>query len=410
MPWEEDNNNIRSGHRNPEEFKQDTFRTITLSSEEGIKAVIAKPKGKNTMDVVSYLFDKSKGWTLEKAKEWFEQHQRKNKESLNWFGEIRDTPGVRNLIRGKALHPIRTFHPEEWPQVREYLEEELKKSAPTLTGKPLLLDHFHPLRGEVLGAEYSDGAIEYVAKLDDPEVLAKIKDGEIRHCSVEFEWKSLEQINGIAPRGLNFTGLSLLESFEPGDPQTTVELWSQIAEAIKRVKESKNVHSNIDSRGKEQASAEPNEFIFYLIRDPAAFLEERFSTVWVDRTNGIQGLYSYLREKPESPNPVALLFLKANGWTLEKVQGWLRDHPQYSRLSQPQPVPTSVGIQLANDKIEKMKPALVEAILPSETEPPLKPSDLVSKRDILNLLPERVPIHWGYGPAELVRRLKSKLE
>jgi hypothetical protein len=409
LPWEEDNDYIRSGHRNQDEFRQDTFRTITLSGEEGIKAVIAKQKGKNTMEVVSYLFEKSKGWTLGKAKEWFEKHQNKNKESFKWFGNIRDQPGVRNLIRGKALHPIRTYHPEEWPQVREYLEDELQKSAPTLTGKPLLLDHFYPLRGEVLGAEYNDGAIEYVAKLDDPEVLGKIKDGKIKQCSVEFEWKSLEQVDGIAPRGLNFTGLSLLESFEPGDPRTTVEVWEAIVAGLK---ESKHARSNIASLVKEQASAEPNEFIFYLIRDPAAFLEERFSSVWVDQTNGIQGLYGYLREKQETLQPMALLFMKANNWTLEKMQGWLRDHPQYVRQSQPQSqlVAASAGIQPANVTMEKKKPAIVEAILPSETELNLQPSDFVSKKEILSLLPERVPIHWGYGPTELVRRLKNKLE
>jgi len=102
--------------------------------------------------------------------------------------------------------------------------------------------------------------------------------------------------------------------------------------------------------------------------------------------------------------------MKANSWTLEKVQSWLRDHPQYVRQSQPQPVSASVGIQPTNIAIEQRKPALAEAILPSETEQLLSPSGLVSKREILELLPERVPIHWGYGPAELVRRLKSKLE
>jgi hypothetical protein len=386
MPWEEDNDTIRSGHRNPDEFQPDTFRTIMLSSEEGIKAVIAKPKGKHAMEVASYLFEKSKGWTLEKAKEWFEQHQRKEKESFKWFGEIKHTPEAHNLIHGKALHPIRTVHPEEWPEVREYLEEELRRSAPTLVGKPLVLDHHRPLQGEVLNAEYKDGAIEYVAKLADREVLDKIGQGKIKHCSVEFEWGSLERVNGFSPRNIKFTGLSLLENFEPGDPLTTVEVWEAI---IAKLKEAK------------QASAEPNEFIFYLVQDPAAFLEERFNSVWIDQTNGLQGLYGYLREKSDSPQPMALLFMKANGWTLEKVQSWLRDHPQYVRQSQPHPVSTST--------IEQRKPAFVEAILPSETEQSLSPSGLVSKKEILELLPERVPIHWGYGPSELVRRLKSKL-
>ena len=387
MPWEEDNDYIRSGHRNPDEFQPDTFRTITLGSEEGIKAVIAKPKGKHTMEVASYLFEKSKGWTLEKAKEWFEQHQRKGKEAFQWFGEIKQALEAHNLIHGKALHPIRTVHPEEWPEVREYLEEELRRSAPTLVGKPLVLDHNRPLQGEVLNAEYNDGAIEYVAKLADHEVLDKIRQGKIKHCSVEFEWGSLERVNGFSPRNIAFTGLSLLENFEPGDPFTTVDVWEAI---IAKLKEAK------------QVSAEPNEFIFYLVQDPSAFLEERFSTVWIDQTNGIQGLYGYLREKLDSPQPMALLFMKANGWTLEKVQSWLRDHLQYVRQSQPQPVSTSA--------VESRKPAFAEAILPSETEQLLSPSDLVSKREILELLPERVPMHWGYGPAELVRRLKSKLE
>jgi len=396
LPWEEDNDYIRSGHRNQDEFRPDTFRTITLSSEEGIKAVIAKPKSKSTMDVASYLFEKSKGWTLEKAKEWFEHHQRKDKESLKWFGEITHTPNTYNIIHGKALHPIRTVHPEEWPEVRDYLEEELRRSAHTLVGKPLFLDHNRPLRGEVLTAEYKDGAIEYAAKLVDPEVLSKIGQGKIKHCSVEFEWGSLERVNGFSPRNITFTGLSLLENFEPGDSLTTVEVWEAI---IARLKEAR------------EASAEPNEFIFYLVEDPASFLEERFSSIWIDQTNGIQGLYGYLREKPDSPQPMALLFMKANGWTLDKVQSWLNDHTQYvRRQSQLQRVSTAIGAQPTIVAIEKKKPDLVEAILPSETEQLLSPAGLVSKREILELLPERVPIHWGYGPAELVRRLKSKLE
>jgi len=394
LPWEEDDDYIRSGHRNPDEFRSDTFRTISLSREEGIKAVIAKPKDKHTMEVASYLFEKGKGWTLEKAKEWFEQHRRKEKESFNWFGEIKHTPEAHNIIHGKALHPIRTVHPEEWPEVRQYLEEDLRESAPTLIGKPLILDHHRPLQGEILTAEYKDGAIEYVAKLADQEVLDKIRRGKIKHCSVEFEWGSLERVNGVSPKNITFTGLSLLENFEPGDPLTTVEVWEAI---IAKLREAK------------QASAEPNEFIFYLVQDPSAFLEERFSSFWVDQTNGVQGLYGYLREKSDSPQPMALLFMKANGWTLERVQSWLQDHTQYVRQALPQPVSDSVGIQPTNVAVEQRKPALVEAILPSETEQIPSPSGLVSKREVLELLPERVPIHWGYGPTELVRRLRSKL-
>jgi len=260
------------------------------------------------------------------------------KESFSWVGDIKPSG---KFIRGKALHPLKTVHPEEWPSVRVYLEEELQKSAHTLAGKPLLIDHTRPLHGKILGAEYENGAIEYVAKLDDPNILDQIRSGEIKHCSVEFEWKSLEQVDGIAPRGLNFTGLSLLKAFEPGDPLTSVEIWNQIAEGLKeaRLRTSKNPH------GKEQA--EPQEFILHQIHDPAAFLEERFSTAWIDQTNGIQGIFGRLREDPENPQPMALLFMKANDWTIEKMQEWLRDHPQYVHQVQPQPSPAAVGVQPA---------------------------------------------------------------
>jgi hypothetical protein len=64
----------------PEEFQKDTLNTIVLNEKEGIKAVIGKPKGKHAMEIVSYLFEKAKGWTLEKAKEWFGKHHKPAKE------------------------------------------------------------------------------------------------------------------------------------------------------------------------------------------------------------------------------------------------------------------------------------------------------------------------------------------
>jgi hypothetical protein len=82
LPWENTEKTIRSGHRNADEFQTDTLRTITLNAEEGIKAVIGKPKGKHAMEVMSYIFEKDKGWTVEKAKEWFEKHHNPAKEHI----------------------------------------------------------------------------------------------------------------------------------------------------------------------------------------------------------------------------------------------------------------------------------------------------------------------------------------
>ena len=78
LPWEVSANYIRSGHRIPDDFEPGSLRTIVVSEAEGIKAIVGKPKGgkDGATEVVSFLFDVSKGWTLEKAKEWFERHQK----------------------------------------------------------------------------------------------------------------------------------------------------------------------------------------------------------------------------------------------------------------------------------------------------------------------------------------------
>ena len=68
-------------------------------------------------------------------------------------------------------------------------------------------------------------------------------------------------------------------------------------------------------------------------------MEEHFSMVWLDQTNGIQGIYGLLRDKPENPQPMALLFMKNKGWTLDKTQEWLSSHPQYAQTQTLQPEP-----------------------------------------------------------------------
>jgi len=131
----------------------------------------------------------------------------------------------RNLVRGRAIHPCETFHPTEWPARREYFEGDLRKSAKTLTGKPLMLDHEKSIPGIVIEAAFEDSWVEFLARVDDPEVLQKIREGVIKHCSVEMTFQQLEKVNGMAPRGLEFKALSFIEKMQPGDPLTHVEVW-----------------------------------------------------------------------------------------------------------------------------------------------------------------------------------------
>lgn len=65
--------------KDPDLFVDDSFRTIDISTEQGIKAVIGKlktePEG-NTI-VQKYMFDKDK-WTVERAQAWVDEHKGKS--------------------------------------------------------------------------------------------------------------------------------------------------------------------------------------------------------------------------------------------------------------------------------------------------------------------------------------------
>jgi len=65
LSWEQTEEFIRSGHVDVKDFQPDSLRTIWISEEEGIKAVIGKKKDSETTEVISYIFMKEKSWTLE---------------------------------------------------------------------------------------------------------------------------------------------------------------------------------------------------------------------------------------------------------------------------------------------------------------------------------------------------------
>jgi len=142
MAARESSEHIRSGHRSPDDFQSDSLRTITLSEEEGIKAVIGKPKGKDTTEVQSYLFAKDKGWTLEKAKAWFEQHKDQEKVKLHEhvsailpFKVLEKIVDKPLKIRGIAITAgmSRNFN--------IYTPEELHAFANKLVSAPVYVEH-----------------------------------------------------------------------------------------------------------------------------------------------------------------------------------------------------------------------------------------------------------------------------
>ena len=112
-------NYIRIRVRDPDDFDSESFRTIDISTEEGIKAIVGCPKGKYEngqcsvgMEIQSYLFDKDK-WTVAGAEKWVEEHK-----------------AVAEEIEVKGVIPFKETpkapEDEEWDAGKEVKEAEVE--------------------------------------------------------------------------------------------------------------------------------------------------------------------------------------------------------------------------------------------------------------------------------------------
>ncbi|MGQ9565589.1 MAG: hypothetical protein ACUVT5_03470 [Candidatus Bathyarchaeales archaeon] len=269
MPWEQSGSYIRSGHRNLDEFKPHTFRTVWISEEEGIRAVVGKPKGNQGMEIVSFLFDVKKGWTLEKAKAWFEQHNDESKFNAHKEHFCFVTPILEKLvgkplrIRGIAISAgmSRNFN--------IYLEDELKKFATKLINAPVYLEHVSALNavGRVTSAAWnpSSKAVFYEAEVYDDETQEKIKRGLIQHVSVAADYERLDVVDGQVPHGLHNAELSLVAV--PGMPQTNIQVVDDPLLPALMEKHIKNGRAIVAPEAMEQAKDEATDFSKTPFRD-----------------------------------------------------------------------------------------------------------------------------------------------
>jgi hypothetical protein len=229
LPWEENGQNIRSGHRNLDEFQSDTLRTITLSENEGIKAVIGKQKNSGKMEVVSYLFAKERGWDLQKAKAWFEKHHtevvRERVSAILPFKIIERILDKPLHVRGIAMTAgmSRNFN--------VYTAEELQVFANKLVSAPVYVEHVAvpAVVGKVVKTEWDGQCLWYEAEIYDDEVAAKIRNGLIRHVSVGADYEAFEIIDGVVPHGLHNAELSLVAV--PGIPETNIQVVEKLQTA-----------------------------------------------------------------------------------------------------------------------------------------------------------------------------------
>jgi len=369
---------------------------------------------------------------------------RLGKESFSWVGSIDLDSDGGNLIRGKAIHPTKTFHPEDWETpVCVYLEEELGKAAHGLAGRPLFLDHLYPVDGKVLGAEYEDGAVEYVAELNDERVLDWIRDGTLKHCSIQYDWSSLTKVDGVAPRGIEFDHLALLKNLQPGDTQTTVEIWEGI---MQRIREARGLSLEAEWDA-EYTNNLPDDAFAYI--EPGGEKDDHGKTKprslrhfpyknaqgQLDRDHIVNGLARLGQDLSE--------WATANAKTLirEKLcaaaKSWNEQHETDEISSEICDVGSEEGsvkelqdrittlteerdslhesLKKANDrigKLEKEKESLTQRLGEAVIEPQKAQEDLKQAvlRQLREAVFERVPTHWGYGPCEQNRRVKALIE
>ena len=153
------------------------------------------------------------------------------KESFRWALPILDSYKNRKgrFIKGVALSVGRSAN------MTNYEEEELKRAALTLIGKPLLVNHNpHRRVGDVDEADFEEDNIEYIARITDDYMWRKIQDREITHVSplgrprywerTDREWRLwVEGKRAGTPRRIVFDELSLVAPPElAGDPSTSI--------------------------------------------------------------------------------------------------------------------------------------------------------------------------------------------
>jgi len=373
LPWETTDQYIRSGHRSSEEFQPDSLRTITISEEEGIKAIIGKPKGKDTMEVQSYLFDISKGWTLDKAKVWFEKHH-KNEALREHFAVILPFKILEKIvdkslrIRGIAMTVgmSRNFN--------IYTPEELQSFAKKLISAPVYVEHVAVPNsvGKIVKTEWDGQNLWYEAEIYDEETAEKIRKGLIRYVSIGADYETIDILDGKIPHNLQNAELSLVAV--PGIPQTNIQIMEKL-------------------QVKEQAF-EPiiaGEYILGFYQDASAFLPEHFTTIWLDKENGILAIMGKLRHNPETQRTQAIFFAKEKMWDQIKIRDWLSLHPDYMILAS-----TQKSIDKGNAS---------ESLTKQLTEPVIPLKEVISL--VESVLPSPIiQRSWSLGPQRMCQELR----
>jgi hypothetical protein len=97
MPTEKTANYVRVRQAEPSLFVKESFRTINIDVDAGVKAVIGRRPGKDSTEVQTYMFDSNR-FTVEEAKKWVEDH--KNRANAS---ELFSRGTARQIVLGTTV-------------------------------------------------------------------------------------------------------------------------------------------------------------------------------------------------------------------------------------------------------------------------------------------------------------------
>jgi hypothetical protein len=254
-----------------------------------------------------------------------------------------------------------------------YTSEELKAFSEKLVDAPVYLEHVSASNavGKVTKTEWDGKNLLYQAEIYDEETADKICKGLIKHVSVGADYQSVDQVNGKVPRGLFNAEMSLVAV--PGISETNIQIMEKL---------------HVQEQTFEPVMS--GEYALGFYQDTAAFLPVHFTTVWLDKENGVLAIMGNPKEQPSSQRTQAIYFSRAH-WDQNTIKDWLSLHPSYL-------TPVTSTLQPSAN-------VSVEGLLKKQTEATIAVSQAVKM--IEEVLPNPiVQRSWSLGPQRLCQELR----
>jgi HK97 family phage prohead protease len=201
MPVDVTTDKIRIRVKDPALFVQDSFRTITLSAEQGIESIIGKlqsdPQGPTVIQ--NYMFDKSK-WTVAEAEKWVEKHKRQSgMECRSFDGNLGISIDNKEMkLRGTAIPYNRlSINPiEGLPNIKErILPGAFRSSVGSSSDIMMLWNHelkyvFGRTSKRTLSLREDQSGVHFENVPPDAQwvkdLIPSIKRGDISNMSFKF--------------------------------------------------------------------------------------------------------------------------------------------------------------------------------------------------------------------------------